>query len=209
MSPEAFAARVPRLWRLAVRGAGEGIRRHGLLPTAEIVARAGLPAFAEPRRAPVPVTLPDGTPVTITDNRPLSFARLASILDDGLAPADWLAMLDARVFLWPDRSLGSGNLVARRRIGLESEWQCYDTMTLLAPVWALAEIAPINTGATLHVPPRRGPATFAPLSGLDLAEWRARRREAGAKKGLDDVKEVTVRGSMPSAGAALLEVDDA
>jgi hypothetical protein len=40
-------------------------------------------------------------PVTVTDDAPLPFRRLAGMLDGSLTPVDWLAMLDDRVFFWP------------------------------------------------------------------------------------------------------------
>jgi hypothetical protein len=107
------------------------------------------------------------------------------------------------VFFWPDRRIGAANAAARAAMGLEVEWHRFDTHALLAPVWDRAEIAPFNTGATLRMPPRRGRGTFAPLSGLDWDEWRARRRAAGIKAGLDVVREVTVRGGVAHAGEVL------
>ncbi|MBM2575327.1 hypothetical protein JQC91_03325 [Jannaschia sp. Os4] len=209
MTPTAFAARHPTLWRLAMRGAHEGIRRHGLLTAAQIAERADIALPRTPRPTALHATLPDGTPVAITDNSPLSFAKLAPVLDDGLTPEDWLAMLNDRVFLWPERRLGEGNLRARRRLGYESEWQGYDTAALLTLVWDRAEIAPINTGATIRRPTRRGRATFAPLAGLDWQAWRRARRDRGEVQGLDTPKEVTVRGGIPGAGAALRVVEAA
>lgn len=206
MTPESFAGRHPSLWRISAEGSAEGIRRHGLLTAAQIAALTGLPPFTAPRRRAVRATLPDGTAVAITDNAPLSFARLAPVLDDGLRPADWLGMLDGRVFFWVRREAGEANLRARRKLGYRSEWHRFDTLALLAPVWDRVEIAAINTGATVHQPPRRGRATFAPLAGLDYEAWRERRRTAGVKKGLDSVQEVTVRDGVPHAGAALREV---
>ena len=205
MTPAAFAARHPRLHRLGMEGAHEGVRRHGLLTAAQIAASAGIVLPTTPRPGPIRATLPDGTAVTITDNLPLSFEALAPVLDDGLTPEDWLAMLDDRVFLWPDRRLAAGNLRARRRLGYASEWQCYDAATLLTPVWDRAEIAPINTGSTVRRPARRGRATFAPLGALDWDAWR----RARGRKAPDRVKEVTVRGGAPDAGAALIAVESA
>ena len=209
MTPNAFAERHPRLWRLSARGSADPIRRHGLR-TARSLARLAGHDLADARRAAaLRLTLPDGTPVQITDNAPLSEARLAAILDDGLTPADWMAMLNDRVFFWPDRRRGEANLRARRALGYDSEWHVFDTARLLAPAWDRAEIAPFNTGATVRGAPRRGRDTFAPLDGLDLAAWRARRRDRGVKAGLDDVAEVTVRGDLPQAAAALLTVEPA
>ena len=208
MTPEAFAARHPRLWRLAFAGTADPIRRHGLLCARSLARLAGHDLADARRPVALPLTLPCGTPAWITDNAPLSEARLARTLDDGLDAADWLAMLNDRVFFWPDRQMGAGNLEARLRLGYRSEWHVFDTEALLAPVWDRAEVAPFNTGATIHVPPRRGRGTFAPLATLDWDEWRGRRRAAGIVKGLDRVREVTVRGDLPHAGA-LLQVEPA
>ena len=121
MTPEALAARHPTLWRLSAPGSMAGIRAHGLLPARDLATLAGL-AMPDARRArAIPVTLPGGHAARITDNAPLSERRLAAILDDGLSPADWIAMLNARVFFWPDRALGAGNLRARTRLGYASE----------------------------------------------------------------------------------------
>ncbi|MGR3540047.1 MAG: DUF7002 family protein [Hasllibacter sp.] len=209
LTPRTFAARHPRLYRLAMRGAADGVRRHGLLPAAEIARRAGHDLRPVPRPAALPLTLPDGTPAVLTDNAPLSFAKLAPVLEDGLTPRDWMAMLNARVFLWPDRALGLGNLGARRRLGYDSEWQVFDTAGLLAAAWDRAEIAPINTGSTVRQPTRRGLATFAPLAGMDFAAWRRARRDAGVVQGLDAPKEVTIRGPVPGAGDHLIAVEAA
>ena len=209
MTPKGFAALYPCLYRLAMRGAAEGVRRHGLLTAEEIARRAGHDLRPERRPRAVPLTLPDGTAAVLTDNAPLSFAKLAPVLDDGLTPGDWMAMLNARVFLWPDRALGLGNLEARRKLGYESEWHVFDTAGLLGAAWDRAEIAPINTGSTVRQPTRRGLSTFAPLNGMDFDAWRRARREAGVVKGLDAPKEVTIRKSVPEAGAHLIAVEPA
>ncbi|MEO0767741.1 MAG: hypothetical protein AAFY75_17170 [Pseudomonadota bacterium] len=184
-------------------GAYRGIHRHGLLTAQEAADRAGQPLPATPRPTALNITLPDSTPVWITDNKPLSFKKLAPVLDDNLSPQDWFAMLNTRVFFWPDRKLGAGNLKARISRGYHSEWQIYDTAKLLAPIWDRAEIAPINTGSTIHQPARRGLATFAQLEGLDFQAWRKSR----GKSRPDKIKEVTVRGSIPHAGDALLSIE--
>ena len=157
-----------------------------------------------PRRHSLPVTLPDGTAVVITENR-LSCAKLSDALDDDLTPSDWLKMLNNRVFFWPSPHFGEQHLNSRLKLGFACEWQVYDTLRLLRPVWARAEIAPINTGSTLRKPARRGLATFAPLDGLDYPAWRKSRGNASP----DMIKEVTVRGSLAHAGTALLSTEPA
>ena len=205
-TPESFAARFPSLWRLAERGSHEGIRRHGLLTAAAAARRAG--HALQPSRRPgfTDLALPDGSQVAISDNLPLSERRLARALEDGLTVADWMAMLNDRVFFWTDRGSGEAHLAARTRLGRRSEWQEYETRSLIASCWDRAEIAPFNTGSTVRVAVRRGRSTFTPLNGLDFDRWRAARRERGQKKGLDSPKEVTVRGGVPQAGRFLLNV---
>jgi hypothetical protein len=205
MTPEAFAARHPRLYRLAFADSADPIRRHSLLCARSLAALAGHPLADARRATALALTLPCGTPVRITDNAPLSERRLGAILDDGLTPRDWMAMLNARVFFWPDRAAGAGNLKARRKLGYASEWHVFDTLTLLAPAWDRAEVAPFNTGATVRAPPHRGRGTFAPLATLDWEAWRRARRTHG----LDAAREVTVRGDLPGAGDALFAVEPA
>ena len=205
-TPETFASRFPSLWRLAEEGSHEGIRRHGLLTAAEAARLAGHDLRPERRPGFVDIALPDGTPVAISDNIPLSAKRLAGALDDGLSVADWMAMLNGRAFFWTDPKAGEAHLAARTRLGRRSEWQEYETGGLLASCWDRAEVAPFNTGSTVRVAVRRGLSTFAPLEGLHYDGWRAARRERGVKKGLDHVKEVTVRGGVPEAGRFLRRV---
>ena len=205
-TPETFAARFPSLWRLAERGSHEGIRRHGLLTAAEAAEMAGHDLRPVRRPGFLDLALPCGTAVAVSDNLPLSERRLARALEDDLTVADWMAMLNDRVFFWTDRTSGEAHLAARTRLGRESEWQEYETGGLLASCWDRAEIAPFNTGSTVRVAVRRGLSTFAPLAGLDYEAWRGARRDRGLKKGLDSVKEVTVRGGVPEAGRFLRRV---
>ncbi|SHI55893.1 DUF7002 family protein [Wenxinia saemankumensis] len=197
-----FCAMFPRLYRLSSLGSAQGIRRHGLLCAADIAASAGGILPAGPRPVAIVYRLPDGTAITVTDNTPLSVARLAACLDDGLSPSDWLAMLNARLLFWPTERTGEGNRRARARLDYASEWHVFDTAALLEGAWDRTEIAPINTGSTIHRPARRGAATFARVAGLDYAAWRRARGRASP----DIVKEVTILGSLGRAGEALIDV---
>ena len=204
---ESFAARFPRLWRLAEQGSHESVRRHGLLTAAQAAKRAGHDLRPERRPGFVDLVLPCcGVQVAISDNLPLSAKRLEGALEDGLSVADWMAMLNDRAFFWTDRASGEAHLAARTRLGRRSEWQEYETEGLLGSCWDRAEIAPFNTGSTVRVAVRRGRSTFAPLAGLDYEAWRGARRDRGRKKGLDSVKEVTVRDGVPDAGRFLRRV---
>ncbi|MEL7254736.1 MAG: hypothetical protein AAGL23_11220 [Pseudomonadota bacterium] len=205
-----FASLHPKLYRLGVIGASEGIKKHGLLTAKDIATKAGVVLPKGPRKEALPVTLDDGTRMVITDNKPLLFACLAPALDDGLTPEQWLDMLNSRVFFWPSQKIGSNNLRFRNaNLGYESEWQVYDTKSLLRPIWEMAEIAPFNTGAASRKAARRGLSTFASLNELDPSKWRSARKSRGLIKGLDKIKEVTVRGSIAHAGDALMSIEPA
>lgn len=202
MTLEYFVKKYPRLYRAAEVSARAGILRYGLLPAAEAARRAGVKLPDGPRKAQLPIELPDGTQVNLTDNIPLNYKNLQSCLDDDLSPEEWVTMLNERVFFWPFRELGEANFQQRLNLGYESEWQVYDSRALLEPVWDRAEIAPINTGYAKRKPARRGKSTFARLKDLDFEDWRRARGMAQ----LDKIKEVTVAGSIPHAGKALIDI---
>ncbi|NAZ36084.1 hypothetical protein [Rubellimicrobium sp. CFH 75288] len=207
MTPEALAALHPRLFHLTAPEALQGIARHGLLPPLALLelfeADEALRARTLARRAaPVVLTHPRHGTATVMDNAPLSDAKLARVLDDGLSPADWRRMLAGRVFFWPRpedlaRLLGARLNRTRPRAAL-----VFDTLSLARAHRDRLEISPINAGATLRAPARRGLATFAPLSGTDWSAWR-RRRGLSAP---DRIREVTVRGPVPDAMRHVLHV---
>jgi hypothetical protein len=185
-------------------GALPGILRHGLLPTSAILSLYEVPEADRPaierRRRPesVPLAHPAHGEAVITDNRPLSEAALAGCLDDGLTPADWLAMLNARVFFWPDeeslgRLLGARLNRARERLVL-----VLDTLSLARRHHACLELAAINTGSTIRRPARRGLSTFTPLGRHDHPTWRRLRG------GRDRVREVAVVGGVPDVADHLV-----
>ena len=200
MTPKAFAARHPVLYHLTAPEAVPGIRARGLLTAAQAVARHAPDRPELLGRRPAHVVLPGG--VTLGDNAPLSLRKLAACLDDGLAPEDWLAMLNARAFFYVRLRDADGFVRSRARKGQRTAVLSFDAARLLAAHLPRAEIAPINTGATVHAPARRGRATFAPLDGLDWERWR--RSRGNARPGT--VKEVAIRGGVPDAGAYLLDV---
>jgi hypothetical protein len=200
MTPDDFAARHPLLYHLTAPEAVSGIRARGLLTAAQAIATHAPDRPELARHRPAHVPLPGG--VTLGDHGPLNETRLAACLDDGLTPADWIAMLNDRVFFYVDPGRWQSFVASRRKKGQDTTVLTFDAAPLLAAHRACAEITPFNTGATVHVPPRRGRGTFAPLDGLDWERWRRVRGRASP----DTVKEVAIRGGVPDAGAYLLEV---
>ena len=198
MSPAELAARHPKLYHVTDPDAWSGIKRHGLLSTASLLdlfeADPTTRGIIGTRRvASVPITHAMHGRAVITDNSPLNEALLRACLDDGLTPREWLAMLNARVFFWPDEKSLSGFLGARLNRDRDSLVLVFDTSRLVAAHAARVELSPINSGAATRKPPRRGNATFTPLRAHSLAQWR------GLRGGRDVVREVTVLGSVPDA----------
>lgn len=196
MSPEDLAAVHPRLYHVADPAALPGILRHGLLPTSGLlslfeVSNAERHAIERRRRpASVRLTHPTHGEAVITDNMPLSEAALETCLDDGLAPGDWLLLLNSRVFFWPDEAGLARLLGARLNRGRDRLVLVLDTLGLARRHGRRMELSAINTGSTIRRPARRGLSTFTPLGLHDYEAWRRLRG------GRDRVREVTVVGGV-------------
>ncbi len=209
MTPEELAALHPRLYHVTTPGAWPGIARHGLLSAAASLARLGVPAEQARRltttRRPVEVPLADGAGrVVLNDNSPLSEAALCHCLDDGLTPAEWLAMLNARVFFWADEAGLARLLAARMNRGRARTVLVLDTLGLARAHAARVELCPINSGATLRRPARRGLATFTPLGAMSYQEWRRRRGRSTP----DRILEIVVQGGVPDIADHLIELKE-
>lgn len=204
MSPEDLAALHPRLFHVADPGALAGILRHGLLPTSRLLSLFEVPeadrTAIERRRRPASVRLahPQHGEAVITDNLPLSEAALQACLDNGLAPPDWLAILNGRVFFWPDEESLSRLLGARLNRDRDRLVLVLDTLGLARRHGERMELAAINTGSTIRRPARRGLSTFTPLGLHDYEGWRRLRG------GRDRIREVTVVGGVPDIGEHLV-----
>lgn len=192
LTPEDLAALHPRLYHIGDPRGLPGILRHGLLSTSRLldlfdVPRAEQRALERARRpASVPLRHQHLGEAILTDNVPLSEVALEKCLDDGLKPGDWLALLNRRVFFWPDEQSLRGLLGARLNRGRERLVLVVDTLSLARRYAGRIELAPINTGSTIRKPARRGKATFTPLLRYDYEAWRRLRG------GRDRIREVTV-----------------
>lgn len=210
MTLEELAAKHPRLFHVTEPGSWASIRQHGLLSSEELLRRAG---FAEAevasrirRLRPSPEVV-QGTligPVVLNDNSPLNEKKLAGCLEDGLAPAEWIAMLNQRVFFWVDEkrchALRDAKALKGRR---PRDVLVFNTASLLAGLTDRVEMAPFNTGNTLHDPVKRGLTTFTPLGEMSFAEWRLRRSQR--KVSPDAIVEVVVRDAVPDVAEHLIE----
>lgn len=205
MTDADLIAGYPRLYHLAEDGAWPGIRARGLLSTTALldlygVAGGGRAALEERRRAKSVALEKPGLPgAVLRDQGPLSEVRLAACLDDGLTCADWLRLLNGRVFFWPKRLRLEELLAARAYRGRTHTVLTIDTASLLAAHGPRVLLSSINSGATIYDAPRRGLSTFRTISDFPL-------REAGRRKA---VAELTVEHSVPDIKDHVVEVERA
>jgi hypothetical protein len=205
VSPEDLASVHPRLYHITRPDAIPSILSHGLLSTSRLLALYRVPRterrIYESRRRPSSVRLchPVYGDATLTDNRPLSEAALAACLDDGLSSADWLRMLNGRVFFWVDARCVRSHMRASARRGERRIVLVFDTRGLVGSCFGRVELTAINTGSTMRRPARRGLATFTPVGRHAYREWQ------GLRGRRDRVKELTVRDGVADACAFLTE----
>ena len=158
----AFRPPIPQLFHLAEAENLSSILEHGLLSTRRLVAMSGL--FAQEQASLLRghrrthVRLPTG--VLVRDQAPMPPSALGPALDDGMDPPDWYALLNAHVFLWPDRAR-----MQRQRKACGSRPQVlltFDAAALLGGFGEEALVTPINTGNARRRPARRGRTTLLP-----------------------------------------------
>ncbi|MDZ4323201.1 MAG: hypothetical protein U1A05_03845, partial [Alphaproteobacteria bacterium] len=136
----------------------------------------------------------------INDNLPLNEKSLANCLDHGLTPADWLRVLNSRVFFWASKEGLDRLLGARLNRNRVREILVVDTLSLAKAYADHIELCPINSGATIRKAARRGLNTFSPLGHYSFNEWSRLRGQR------DHIHEITVRDAVPDIANHILDV---
>lgn len=134
------------------------------------------------------------------DNAPLSEKALKKCLDDHLAPADWLRMLNRRVFFWTNEESLNRHLGARLNRTRSREVIIVDTLSLAKAHVEHIELSPINSGVTFRKAARRGINTFSPLLKYSYSQWSKIR---GQK---DKIQEVTVLDQVRDIASYVIDV---
>lgn len=134
--------------------------------------------------------------VTLNDQAPMPPAALARCLV-GIAPSEWYALLDGRVFFWldPDR-------VIRFRRAARTTAQVLlvvDVATLLARYGGRAALTPINTGSARRRPAPRGRATFVAVDAWRTSAWASEADGLGTRRRAPShpPAELTIEGGVP------------
>ena len=206
MLPEDLAARHPFLYHVTEPGAWESIKQRGLLSTSCLLdlfditggEREGLET--KRRAAAIPLDHPLHGRVILNDNLPLTEHALATCLEDGLTPAEWLRLLNSRVFFWASKEGLNRLLGARLNRTRPREIIVVDTLSLAKTHADRIELCPINSGSTLRKAARRGLTTFTPLLRHSFQEWRTLRERQ------DHIHEVTVRDHVLDIAQHVIEV---
>ncbi|WP_292492581.1 hypothetical protein [Mesorhizobium sp.] len=145
----------------------------------------------------------EGRPGTVLrDQKPMDDGRLARCLDDGLTPRDWYELLNSRTFFWLSRSRIWGLLRARAYRNVPQTVLTLDTKRLVAAHRDRIWLSPINSGATLFKPQRRGLATFQRVADFPF-DQRAKTRRLE-----DNVVELVVDHSVPDVANYVLAVHE-
>jgi len=206
MTPQELAKRYPKLYHVTTPGAWENIKKLGLLSTSHLLTlfeidEASRNEIETKRRATeVKLQHPKFGEVIINDNVPLSEQALSQCLDDQLKPADWLRLLNARVFFWPNEERLNRLLDARLNRQRTREIIVVDTLSLAKTHAERINLCPINSGTTIRKPARRGLNTFTPLLKYSFDDWRRLRGR------LDNVQEVTVHDHVMDVADHVLDV---
>lgn len=195
------------VYHIAEESNWESIQRDGLLSTTMLLDRANVQgssreALVEEQRKDEHV-LPDG--VVIRDQKPLSAAALERCLV-GMTPAEWYALLNAKVFFW-----FSVERLNRMRLVYEQTPQVVltvDVALLLARHSAAVSFSPFNSGNARRAPARRGRSTFVPYEEWLRSGWAAETSAVGSRprpRGHLPV-ELTVENAVPDILAMTTDV---
>ncbi|MEP9380053.1 hypothetical protein ABLE91_25300 [Aquabacter sp. CN5-332] len=147
------------------------IFEHGLTSTKRLFGLTLLPEADQASRLrshrPDNERLSDS--VLIRDQKPMPPSALERALEDGLAPADWYALLNDFVFFWLDPSR-----VERQRRACGDRPQVlltFDAASLLDQFGAEAFVSPINSGNARRRPALRGRRTLMPYGRWLESGW--------------------------------------
>jgi len=143
------------------------------------------------RRRPALVLLehPQHGRAVIRDQKPLSEAKLAGCLCDGLTPTQWLRMLNTKVFFWVDPRRLTNLRDARAYRRQRQLVLRVDSRRLIEAYADRIYLSDRNTGTTSPFAHRRGRDTFLPFA----TNGRRRVVELAIEGGVPDVRKYVLR----------------
>lgn len=197
MTGAELSSKYPRLYHMATAGALPQIEKYGLLSTEATLdllkidnqLREQLLSMRRPKS--VVLERPNIGRFVLRDQIPMRDSALASCLI-GMKIHEWYRLLNERVFMWASRERVETLLAARAYRKSTHLILTIDTTALLAKYEAALRLSPINSGATLYVPPPRGAFTFSPLADYETVNGKRPVVEATIKYSIPDFREFVV-----------------
>jgi hypothetical protein len=192
-----FATKHTRVYHVSEAGSWPSIQRHGLLSVGalldlfEVTGPEREELMTARRANSVTLSHPQHGRAVVRDQKPVSEAKLADCLLD-MTPAEWLRLLNSRVFFWLDPQRLDELLAAKKYRERSHEVLTFDTASLLSAHGHHASLSPINSGSTLYKPAARGTITFRSIALYDILERRAP-VELTIESGVADARDHVVR----------------
>lgn len=205
MSPEELANLHPRLYHITANS-WLNIKKHGLLSTSalldlfEILEPERSSLETRPRPSSFLLQHPLHGTIALNDNVPLKASVLEKCLEDNLTIADWMLLLNKRVFFWSNEENLANHLNARLNRGKSLEILVIDTLKLAKEYAEQIELCPINSGVAIRKAAKRGLNTFTPLLKHPYKAWRKLRGKQ------DKIQEVTVLHHVKNIQSYVIEV---
>jgi hypothetical protein len=187
----------PTLFHMAERGSWPSIKNYGLLSTSALLDAVGLEGAertkieAERRPANIVLSHKGFGKFVIRDQIPMDDAGLIRCLQNGITPAEWYRILNARVFFWLTEDRLHRLLCAGAYRDCEHDVLELDAAALVAAHRTSITLSPMNSGCTKPIAHPRGRRTFTSITDYPYAHWRPRRRRG------ERVVELAVTGGVP------------
>jgi hypothetical protein len=191
--------RLERLYHLAEKDNLPSILEFGLMSTEKLLNLTGKSEdeHAALLRRHRPDLLRLSESVLIRDQRPMPPAALSRALEGGLEPADWYALLNRHVFLWPDLDRMDRQLKACA--GRPQALLTFDAGVVFKQYGAEAFLSPINSGNARRKPAPRGLDTLVPYQVWLQDGWPTGQRTRPPA-------EVLFRCQIPVQPPSLIEI---
>ena len=199
MTEEELITHYPRLWHMAHADAWPAIRDHGLMSASallqayKVMGQRHQELNSSRRPNSVPLSAAGLPGAVLRDQKPMDDKRLQACLDDGLTPKDWYELLNSRTFFWLSRSRIWRLLGARAYRDVPQTVLTVDTASLVAAHRDRIWLSPINSGATLFNPQRRGVQTFQRIGDFPFSARKPRPLENNVVELLVEQSVIDIR----------------
>lgn len=208
MTPEQFLAKCNQMWHVAPAGAWEAISSGGLRTAQQLIEAADVDdetrttLLTTPRAEPVRLTV-DGTEVTLREQEALLRPDVTSRLEPGTTLADWVAMLNRRVYLFTDKAAMLKMLEKSVERDGAHEVLAFSPRRLLEAAGPGIELSAQNSGAVARrSDPFKGRDSF-----LSITRFPDRKpAEVTLVNGLDDISGIVMRAERHETDKAPISI---